>query len=448
MVLELEDHYTEDSRRLRVDTLILLRWIAILGQTVATVYVYYFLGFQFPISLCFIAIITSALMNLALRFGTSRAFRLGDNEAALLLGYDILELSALLYLTGGVVNCFSMLLLAPVLISAVSLPSKLTVVLGIFMVAAATLLTVDYLPLPWHTPGALYFPLQYRLGVWAALTLSAAFIGTYAARVSDEARLLAGALAATELVLEREQHLSQLDGLAAAAAHELGTPLATITVVSKELRKAAPTTAPGLEEDLILLNQEALRCRDILRKLTSLANADDNSVLNVLSLGALIAEAAEPMSDPDVEIEVVRQGPGKEPLCVRNPGILYGLGNLVENAADFAKTKVTISASWSTSSVRIVIEDDGPGFSPAILNRLGDPYLRGRSKERRTKSDQQSGLGLGLFIATTLLERSGATIETGNVEAPRTGARVIITWPRAAFERPATPPANAARAHA
>ncbi len=432
--METEDHYTEAARRLRVDTLILLRWIAIAGQTVATLYVYFILGFQFPIGLCFVAIVTSATLNIALRFGTSRAFRLGDVEAAVLLGYDILELSALLYLTGGVVNTFAMLLLSPVLISAVSLPSKLTVVLGILMVAAATLLTVDYLPLPWYKGAGLYFPLLYRLGFWASLTLSAAFIGTYAARVSDEARLLAGALTATELVLEREQHLSQLDGLAAAAAHELGTPLATITVITKELQKAAPANAPGLQEDLALLAQEAQRCREILRKLASLG-ADQNSLLNRLSLGMLIEEVAQPLRGPDVAIETMRQGPGPEPVCARNPGILYGLGNLVENAVDFAKTKVTIRAAWSSQLVKLIIEDDGPGFSPAILQRLGDPYLRGRSHDRRTKSDPYSGLGLGLFIATTLLERSGATVETGNVESPRTGARVVVSWPRAAFER-------------
>ena len=244
-----EDDFGEAARHLRVDTLVMLRWSAILGQTFALIYVYHYLKFDFPIGLCFVAVATSTALNIALRAGTPRSFRLDDSEAAVLLAFDILELAALLYLTGGVVNSFAMLFLAPVMISAVSLPRKLTLLLGILMVAAATLLTVEYLPLPWRADQPLQFPLLYRLGVWAALVLSAAFIGLYAARVSDEARQLAGALSATELVLERAQHLTQLDGLAAAAAHELGTPLATITLISSELQKMAPDSAPGMKED-------------------------------------------------------------------------------------------------------------------------------------------------------------------------------------------------------
>ena len=285
----IEDDFGEAARHLRVDTLVMLRWSAIIGQTFALIYVYHYLKFDFPIGLCFVAVATSTALNIALRAGTPRSFRLDDSEAAVLLAFDILELAALLYLTGGVVNSFAMLFLAPVMISAVSLPRKLTLLLGILMVAAATLLTVEYLPLPWRTGEPLQFPLLYRLGVWSALVLSAAFVGLYAARVSDEARQLAGALSATELVLERAQHLTQLDGLAAAAAHELGTPLATITLISSELQKMAPDTAPAMKEDLALLAQEARRCREILRKLNSLGTQEAH-VLNVLAIETLIEE--------------------------------------------------------------------------------------------------------------------------------------------------------------
>jgi two-component system sensor histidine kinase RegB len=434
MIQRTEDQFGETARHLRVETLVLLRWIAIAGQTIAMIYVYYYLKFKFPIGLCFVAIATSSALNIALRAGTPRSFRLDDSEAAVLLGYDILQLAALLYLTGGVVNSFAMLFLAPVMISAVSLPRKLTVLLGILMVAAATLLTVEYEPLPWRDGEDLQFPLLYRMGVWAALVLSAAFIGIYAARVSDEARQLAGALTATELVLERAQHLTQLDGLAAAAAHELGTPLATITLITSELQKAAPQSAPAISEDLALLAQEARRCREILRKLNSL-HSDEALVLNVLQIGTLIEEVVEPLRDQDVKVIVTQQGPSPIPVCTRNPGILYGLGNLLENAVDFARTMVRVEARWTETLVAIVIEDDGPGFAPKILDRLGDPYVSDRSRERRLKVHPDSGLGLGLFIAKTLLERSGALVETGNVEAPRTGARVTVSWRRAAFER-------------
>jgi two-component system sensor histidine kinase RegB len=434
MTIATDDDLGQKARRLRVDTLIMLRWIAIAGQTIATLITYYVLKFEFPIGLCFIAIGTSAALNVGLRYGTSRSFRLGDGQAAALLGYDILQLSGLLFVTGGLTNSFSMLLLAPVMISAVSLPRKLTLLLGILMVGAATMLTVDFLPLPWRSGESLSFPLLYRAGVWASLALSAAFVGVYAARVSDEARLLSMALAATELVLEREQHLSQLDGLAAAAAHELGTPLATITLITKELQKSAPSTAPGLVDDLALLQQEALRCREILRKLASL-EGDQGSVLNVLSLESLIEEVVGPQRHFGVRVDVANSGASNAPVCARNPGILYGLGNLVENAVDFARSQVRIDTQWSPELVVITIEDDGPGFSPTVLDRLGEPYVSNRSSERRTKGEPDSGLGLGLFIAKTLLERSGATVQTTNVEPPRTGAKVTISWPRSAFER-------------
>ncbi|WP_424361884.1 ActS/PrrB/RegB family redox-sensitive histidine kinase [Methylocystis parvus] len=433
------DVYDEDSRRLRVGTLIFLRWIAIIGQSIACLFVYFFLDFDFPVGLCFVFIVASGTLNFGLRFGTSGTFRLSDLEAVVLLSYDLVQLSFLLYLTGGVTNPFVMLLLAPVTISAVSLPRNLTLFLGIVMLAAATFLCVEFEPLPWYWNDALKFPLLYRASIWASLALSAAFIALYAARVSDESRLLATALAATELVLEREQHLSQLDGLAAAAAHELGTPLATITLIIRELQKSlAKSSAEGLKEDLDLLAQEAARCREILGKLASLG-ADQGTMMNVLSIDTLIEEVVGPQREYGVKLEINKRGNGSAPppALARNPGILYGLGNLVENAIDFAESRVRIDAWWTRDLVTIAIEDDGPGFSAAILDKLGDPYLRGRPTERRTKNDSQSGLGLGLFIAKTLLERSGATVETFNVSPPRTGAVVKVTWARSALEIPA-----------
>jgi two-component system sensor histidine kinase RegB len=427
--------FTQAAGGVRVDTLIFLRWLAIAGQTVTIFAVFFIFNFDFPIGLCFVAIATSTALNFGLRAGTSRSFRLTDNEAAMLLGYDILQLGSLLYLTGGVINCFVMLLLTPVVISAVSLPRPLTILLGILMVAAAATLTYEFLPLPWYPGQGLSFPLLYRSGVWISLALSAAFIGIYAARISDEARQLAGALAATELVLERAQHLSQLDGLAAAAAHELGTPLATITLITKELQKSAPAAAPALQEDLALVAQEAKRCREILRKLASLGSEDEGSVLNQLTIETLIEEVADPQRGGGVDVLISKEGAAPQPACARNPGILYGLGNLVENAVDFAQAAVKVEATWSRELVSIVIEDDGPGFAPSILQRIGDPYVSGRATERRTKYEPGSGLGLGLFIAKTLLERSGAHVVATNLRAPRTGARVAVIWPRHAFER-------------
>jgi two-component system sensor histidine kinase RegB len=277
-------------------------------------------------------------------------------------------------------------------------------------------------------------PSVYVAGIWVALVCTVLFMGIYAFRVAEEARQLAEALAATELVLTREQHLSALDGLAAAAAHELGTPLATIALVAKELEREMPLgSAHG--EDIALLRSQVQRCRDILAKLNSLS-ADADWHHSTLPLSQLIEEAVAPYREFDVAIRVARPaGRGAEPVGRRNPGILYGLGNLVENAVDFARTEVTLDAQWTPDEVSITIADDGPGFAPEVIGRIGEPYLTTRARSRASESgSEQPGLGLGLFIAKTLLERSGAKLSFTNIEPPGAGASVRIVWPRAAME--------------
>ena len=420
------------ARRLRVDTLVRLRWLAIAGQSAAVLGTYFGLGFNLPIGPCLLAIAVSAALNLTLRLRLSRTHRLADGPAAALLAFDILQLSALLFLTGGIENPFVMLFLAPVMISAVSLPGRLTLALAALMIACATGLTVEHMPLPWYDSEHLALPLLYRVSIWVALVLGAAFIGIYAARVAEEARRLGDALTATELVLAREQHLTQLDGLAAAAAHELGTPLATIALVTAELRKQTPQNV-SMKDDLALLAQEIARCRTILGKLTSLSEESDG-VFDRMKLGQLIEEVVDPQRHFGVEVKVSQNGEGPEPVCLRNPGLMYGLGNLVENAIDFARSEVCIQASWSAQAVTVTIEDDGPGFAPDVLAHLGEPYFTTRT-DRRSKIEEGSGLGLGLFIAKTLLERSGASVKMANAEVPNTGARITVRWSRELFER-------------
>jgi two-component system sensor histidine kinase RegB len=420
------------ARRLRVDTLVRLRWLAVAGQSAAVLATFYGLGFPLPLGLCFLAIAASAWLNIGLRVRFPVSHRLEDTAALVLLSYDVLQLSSLLYLTGGLENPFAMLFLAPVMIAAVSLTSRATLLLGILIVLAASFLAFFHLPLPWQPNESLSLPILYLAGIWLAIVLGAAFIGIYAARVSEEARRLSDALAATELVLAREQHLTQLDGLAAAAAHELGTPLATITLVVKDLVKMLP--GEGLiGEDVALLAQEVQRCRTILGKLASLGD-EGAEMLDQMTVSHLVEEVVEPQRNFGVELDIDNAGEGAEPICRRNPGILYGLGNLVENAMDFAKSRVRIEMRWTQDQVRITIEDDGPGFLPDVLIRLGEPYISTKGPERRSKSED-GGLGLGLFIAKTLLERSGATVAMANVPQPGRGARVVVIWPRLLFER-------------
>jgi two-component system sensor histidine kinase RegB len=420
------------SRRLRVDTLVKLRWLALLGQASALIVTYFGLRFSLPLGPCLLVIAASAWLNIGLRLRFGRIDRLEDVPAAAMLAYDILQLTALLYLTGGIENPFSMLYLAPIMISAVSLSGRITLVLTLLMVGAVSALTFRHYPLPWFPGDQLHLPLIYDAGIWIAIVLGAAFIAIYASRVAIEARKLADALAATELVIAREQHLTQLDGLAAAAAHELGTPLATITLVVKDLQKQLPASDP-LEEDLNLLAQETGRCRAILGTLTSLGG-DTGDILDEMSLGLLVEEVVGPHRDFGVRISIVKNGRGAEPSCRRNPGILYGLGNFIENAIDFAASEVRILTRWDAAKVTILIEDNGPGFSPDVIGRVGEPYVTTKT-DRRSKSEDGAGLGLGMFIAKTLLERSGATVKAENRAPPATGAAITISWERAAFER-------------
>lgn len=427
----------QDARRLRLDTLVRLRWLAVTGQSAAVTGVHFGFGYKLPFAWCFLVIAGAASLNLILRIRYPASHRLSDNAATALLGFDILQLAALLYLTGGLQNPFSMLFLAPVLISATALPPERTLGLGCLAVGSASILVMQHRPLPWEGGRTLDLPFLYVSGVWAAIVLGAAFTGVYAWRVAEESRLLAQALAATELVLAREQHLSQLDGLAAAAAHELGTPLATIALVAKELDRQLrkrKLVDDELSEDLALLREQVERCRGILAKLTSL-DQDQSGFLQTITFGHLIEELVEPQRGSEVEIVVALAGEGPEPSCRRNPGLLYGLANLIDNAVDFATTRVAVDARWSPDQVRLELRDDGPGIAPEILLRAGEPYVTTRGPDRRGSEGGGSGLGLGLFIAKTLIERSGAQLILTNAPPPGTGAVVRVVWPRPAFER-------------
>ena len=422
-----------DPHRLRLDTLVRLRWLAVIGQASAVAGVHFGLRFPLPFAWCFLVIAASAWLNVALRIRYPASFRLNENAATLLFAFDILQLAILLFLTGGLQNPFAMLFLVPVLISATALSPERTLALGMLAVGSASLLALVHRPLPWFPGETLAFPFLYVTGVWTAILLGVAFTGVYAWRVAEEARQLAQALAATEMVLAREQHLSQLDGLAAAAAHELGTPLATIALVVKELGRELPSQGP-VAEDLALLREQVERCRGILAKLTSLGE-DQEGFLQTITLSHLVEEIVGPDRPLDVEIEVVRGGEGPEPKCRRSPGVVHGLDNLIDNAIDFAASKVTVEARWTRDEVRLGIRDDGPGFAPEVLLRVGEPYVTTRGAAQGDGEGTGGGLGLGLFIAKTLIERSGAQIAFGNAAPPATGAVVRIVWQRTAFER-------------
>jgi two-component system, sensor histidine kinase RegB len=428
-----EKSYNNDVKSLKLDTFIRLRWFVVIGQITAIFVVHFGLAFKLNLFTTLFIIGLSACLNVVLRYKYPQNYRIEETSAAALLSYDIFQLAALLYLTGGLHNPFISLFIAPVLISSTILSPKHTQVLGLLTVIIVSFLAFFHEPLPWSSGTSLNFPPIYVAGVWFSAVISLAFIGLYAWRLSEEARQLSTALAETEFVLAREQHISTLDGLAAAAAHQLGTPLATITLIANELDKGLNAENP-LKSDITILKQQAARCREILGNIASLGD-ETTGPLDTLSLEHLIEEISAPHRSFGITLSVICAGKGDMPNSTRNAGILYGLGNLIENAIDFAQSTILILASWSQDEVRIVIRDDGAGFERDVLSRLGDPYITTRRMSITEPSERShGGLGLGLFIAKTLLERSGARFEVQNALPPDHGAIITIIWPRRIFE--------------
>ena len=427
---------------LRLRTLVRLRWLAVFGQSAAVLFVYFVLGYALPLGPCLGLIALSAWLNIFLALRWRGSQRLEARTAGLLLAYDIAQLAGLLYLTGGLENPFAFLFLVPVTVSATSLPLRSTLGLGALAFACATVLAVVHMPLPWPDPQSLALPSNYVAGLWAALISGTVFSSIYARRIAEEARQMSAALGATELVLAREQRLSALDGLAAAAAHELGTPLATIALVAKELKREVPADSPHTE-DIDLLISQAARCRVILSRLSNRDPATD-TVYDQVSLEAMIEDLVAPLRGSDVVIAIAcaaepKDASSPEPVFRRNPAIVYGLGNILENALDFAKSNVSVNAIWNRSQVNLIVTDDGPGFDQSIFDRLGDPFVTtrpgyGADGVSETDVPRHEGMGLGLFIAKTLLERSGAQVSLSNQKSPFQGARIQIQWPRSAVD--------------
>ena len=424
--------FRHPRRYVRLDTILRLRWLAVLGQLAAIFIVAQGLEFDVEVAPCVTIIGLSALLNLVLQIAFNPMQLLEPVYAAALLALNIVELAGLLFFTGGLENPFSFLFLAPVLISSTALPIRLTVTLGVLAVACASLLVYFHSPLPWDSDDPLVLPPIYLYGVWLSIAVAIGVTSLYAFQVAEEARKLSDALAATELVLTREQHLTQLDGLAAAAAHELGTPLATIFLISRELERTVHDNGP-LAGDLKTLREQAQRCRDILGKITQLSAT--GAPFDRMPLSTLIEEAVAPHRDFGVAIKVRiavagNAGAGWHP----QPGDPLRRRQHPGKCRRFRPPDASRSTPGGIAEmVEIAISDDGPGIAPDILKRIGEPYL----SRRRSADDAQGehrGLGLGVFIARTLLERTGAKVSFSNRTFPDHGAVVQIVWPRERFE--------------
>lgn len=418
-------------RGLRLRLLIVLRWVSIVGQLGLVLGVGVGLHYHLPLALCLITIGVAAAANIAMatvlpagRFATGR-------EAALHLGFDVVQLSCLLALTGGVDNPFSLLLVAPVVVAAATLNTRYAAAVGVLALVMVGLMFLWSYPLPYSGRRPLHLPRLYEIAIVSSTVIGMIYTAIYAWQAQVETRRMEVALAATQAVLAREQRLSALGGLAAAAAHELGTPLATIQVVTKEMARSLP---PGSQaaEDVELLIQQAERCREILRRLSRSPDAADERHSR-MGLSQLLEEVAEPHRDAGVIVNVeVTCAVGAAIMEVeRRAEVLHGLTAFVENAVDFAESAVEVTAYYDAKTLTITVQDDGPGFSPEVMTKLGEPYVTTRSQGEGSRSGHL-GMGLGFFIAKTLLERSGARVRFRNARSG--GAEITATWPRSRIE--------------
>ncbi|GGY46604.1 ActS/PrrB/RegB family redox-sensitive histidine kinase [Parvularcula lutaonensis] len=411
---------------LRQGTLTGLRWFAILGQLIVLVVVKFGFGFEMPLGGILLAIAAGVVVNLYATLSFSPAQPMKPTEVTAYLCFDTLQIATILYFTGGIQNPFALWLIMQAMLAASSLRLRHAAIVIGLVVACYTFLALWHMPLPWTTTDGFAVPQVYNLGLWIALVMGVAFTSAYAWRVTQERVKLAQALTATQMALSREERLTALDGLAAAAAHELGTPLGTIQVTAREMERELPEGP--LKEDAALLISQTQRCQRILRRLSEAGQAGD-AVHNVISLDSLLREAARPfIESPGKAIEFSfdpESGPLPERLQ-RQPEIIYGLRNLIENATKYAESRVDISAAWRDGRLEVKISDDGPGIPNETMLRLGEPYPRSPAKH----SDGKGGLGLGFFIAKTLLERTGGALRFGN-NTGRKGAWVAVSWPLA-----------------
>jgi two-component system, sensor histidine kinase RegB len=418
--------------RVRLRTVLIIRWIAVAGQALTLLAVHYGLGFPMPIGWAGATVAALAAVTLAAQVRRPQSERLTDRESALYFAFDIIQLAVLLYLTGGLLNPFAVLILAPVTVSAAALSFRSTISLGALAAGCIVLLAVEHQPLPW--PDGEFRIADILVAAFAiALILAVVFLTAYVYRVAQESRRLSDALSAAQAALDREQRVSSLGALAAAAAHELGSPLGTISLVAKELARDLPAESPHRSDAELLVGQSE-RCREILAELSRKPDQEKDH-FHSLAAGLLVEIAAAPHARPHVALRIELQPDPSEPqdpVLPRRPEIMHGLGNLLQNAIEFAREEVKVTIAWSRADISIAVMDDGPGFPPDVLRRLGDPYLSGGAEGLDQGHRQGDHMGLGIFIAQNLLERTGAIVSFSNHEYG--GAEARVAWPRGAFK--------------
>lgn len=435
----------------------MLRWLAVAGQTGAIFVGVYFLELDLRVGLCMLAVGISVIFNLVATFVLPESKRLSQKQTIFTLLFDLGQLVFLLYLNGGLNNPFALLILAPVTISATALKRNAIILVAGTALAAITFLSFYYLPLKTLSGQIIELPELSLAGTWAALFIGILFLSAYARRVTVETFTMSQALAATQMAMAREHELSMLGGVVAAAAHEMGTPLATIKLAASELKNDL-TGQPELLEDVQLIGEQTDRLRNILHEMGRAGK--DDMLIKKTPLTSLIQAAAEPHENRGKEIVFLANGEQDLsvvqdiPFVDNNLEIIHGIRNLIQNAVDFSESKVWVQAVWTDKSIRILIGDNGKGYPVELLGRIGEPYLSKRKPKLPGTKPRPGydGMGLGLFIAKTMLERTGAQLIFANAAMDGyvnvgqnrylrsmvgvTGAVVNVRWDRQKIERP------------
>ena len=420
--MKFSDVFTsKDSFRLDKKTLVILRWIAIVGQLFTIALVYFFLVYELHFFYCLTIIIIGALTNLYLQFKVKEN-QLSNFNSTLYLMYDLFQLSFLLYFTGGVTNPFAILLIIPAIVSSTFLSLKSTLNLSFLTIAVLLILTVYHFPLP-HS-GDLHFhvPNYYIYSITIAILIGLIFLTYFGARFGNESRKRTEALNKLELILAKEHELESIGLQAAAAAHSLGTPLSTITVIAKELDKEIGNN-PKYSKDINLLLSQTKRCSEILKNLSK-DQLKEDTFLSDVKIGDLLEEIVRSYSEiSEKKLSLFTDKNKTNPRIEKTLEITYGLRNFIGNAVKYSTSLVEINVESSNKITEVTVCDDGPGFSEDIINLLGEPYIRSKNKIISSKS----GLGLGTFIGKTLLERMKGKVFFGRSSKIK-GAKVAVKW--------------------
>ena len=411
----------KENLNLDKNTLTILRYIAIFGQFLAINVVYFYLSLPFPIELSYAVIFIGLLTNLYLQFGI-KINQLKDLYASIFLVYDLIQLSILLYLTGGILNPFCFLLIIPSIVSSTFLSMGTTIILGFITSFLLLILSFYHLPLPGEDMNLLHFPDFYKIGIVISVFIGLIFLSYFGIRFAGETKKRSEALNKLQEVISKEYELESLGGQAAAAAHSLGTPLATISVVAKELKKEIGNEKE-LTKDIDLLISQTKRCSEILKQISK-KQIEEDVFLSSIKFEDLLEEIIESFKETSSKnISLSIDNDLNKIAIQRTPEIIYGLRNFIGNAVKFSKSKVKINLTSNQKIIEIKINDDGPGIPEDIINIIGEPYIKSKSKELSANS----GLGLGTFLGKTLLERQNAKLlfrRNGDLG----GALVIITW--------------------